>query len=349
MSMEFHPLANTYRLLRGEEFDALVEDIKANGLLSPIWTFEGKILDGRNRWLACEAAGVATRTMREYQGDDPIAFIQSMNSHRRHDDESQRALVAARLAALPRGRPENASIDAITQAQAAELFNVSRPSVQRARVVLERGVPELVEAVDEGMIAVSAAAEATDLPEDEQRRVVEAAKAGEKASEAIRHFRTQFTGENEWYTPEQYVESARLVLGEIDLDPASNPQAQQTVRAARYYTAETNGLKHEWHGRIWLNPPYAQPLVMHFVEKLVAEVRAGRISQAIMLTHNYTDTAWFHHAESEAGAICFTRGRIRFVRQDGFSASPTQGQAFFYFGENIEKFETEFRKHGFVR
>jgi hypothetical protein len=64
-----------------------------------------------------------------------------------------------------------------------------------------------------------------------------------------------FTGEFEWYTPPKYIALARAVLGDIDLDPATSEQAQKTVQAARYYTLESDGLKQEWHGRVWLKPP----------------------------------------------------------------------------------------------
>jgi len=163
------------------------------------------------------------------------------------------------------------------------------------------------------------------------------------------HFRSHFTGENEWYTPAPYVEAARACLGSIDLDPATAPAAQETIRAARFFTRDDDGLKHEWHGRIWLNPPYAQPDIARFIVKLLAEIAAGRATEAILLTHNYTDTAWFHAAAGQCAALCFTRGRIRFVGASGEIAAPTQGQAFFYFGRGIERFRETFGGFGFIR
>lgn len=174
----------------------------------------------------------------------------------------------------------------------------------------------------------------------------------ERVVEEVRgahNHRAQGTGENEWYTPAEYVEKARAVLGTIDLDPASSKRAQETVQAGRFFTAEDDGLTREWSGRVWLNPPYAQPAIHQFADKMVAEVSAGRVSEAIMLTHNYTDTAWFHLAESVADAVCFTRGRIRFVGPNGEVAAPTQGQAFFYYGPNVELFREVFGDVGFIR
>lgn len=156
------------------------------------------------------------------------------------------------------------------------------------------------------------------------------------------------TGENEWYTPEAYLTLARMVLDKIDLDPASSVKAQQIIQADKFYDAASDGLKRNWHGRVWLNPPFAQPAIEHFVSKMVSEYRARRVTAAIMLTHNYTDTAWFHEAAGAATAICFTRGRIKFYKPDGGVAAPTQGQAFFYFGRSVAKFARIFGPVGFV-
>ena len=81
---------------------------------------------------------------------------------------------------------------------------------------------------------------------------------------------------------------------------------------------------------------------------MVEEVKAGHVSQAIMLTHNYTDTSWFHHAESCAALICFTRGRIKFVDAEDNECVPTQGQAFFYYGKDGTAFQESFASVGFI-
>ena len=80
----------------------------------------------------------------------------------------------------------------------------------------------------------------------------------------------------------------------------------------------------------------------------MSEWASGRIEAAIMLTHNYTDTAWFHVLAPAASAICFPRGRIRFVSPEDEQASPTQGQVFFYFGTQLDIFAKVFSEAGFV-
>lgn len=154
---------------------------------------------------------------------------------------------------------------------------------------------------------------------------------------------------DEWYTPAEYVGRAREVLGEIDLDPASSVVAQHTVGAREFFTLEDNGLKRDWRGRVWLNPPYAQPLIAQFITKLVTEFTGRCVTEAVLLVNNCTDTAWFHEAANTSNAICFTRGRIQFREPDGdIGKAPAQGQAFLYFGFNVKKFIDVFQSVGFV-
>lgn len=181
------------------------------------------------------------------------------------------------------------------------------------------------------------------IAEENERVTVNLLAAGEKKVRG-----TQGTGDNEWYTPQEHVERARRVMGAFDVDPASNPIAQEKIGAGQFFTEETNGLAQEWNGRIWLNPPYAQPLIGQFMSKLCEEYEAGRCTEAVALTHNYTDTRWFQDTARAASAICFTRGRIKFYSPSGDIAAPTQGQAFFYFGPNVGAFAAEFSEVGFV-
>ena len=160
--------------------------------------------------------------------------------------------------------------------------------------------------------------------------------------------RAMGTGENEWYTPQKYIDAARKAMGGIDLDPATSAKAQERIQAEKFFTKKQNGLEREWAGNVWLNPPYTQPDIDLFVKKMVKEVKAAHVSQAVLLTHNYTDTSWFHLAESCAALICFTRGRIKFVDAEDNECVPTQGQAFFYYGKDGTAFQESFASFGFI-
>lgn len=155
-----------------------------------------------------------------------------------------------------------------------------------------------------------------------------------------------WTGEQEWYTPALYVESARAAMDGIDLDPASNPLAQKTVKARRWYDKEADGLLQEWDGRVFLNPPYSYPTVAHFTERLCLGVESGKITAAILLVNNCTDTGWWHRAARLALAICFTAGRISFYKAGGTQKQPTNGQNFFYFGSERQEFNRHFSTFG---
>lgn len=157
-----------------------------------------------------------------------------------------------------------------------------------------------------------------------------------------------FSGDNEWYTPARYVDMAREVMGTIDTDPASNPTAQRTVRAATYYTAETNGLDKEWHGKVWMNPPYSNPEVQQFAEKVIAEYQSGRVTEAIVLTNNSADTGWHRAMQDACTRYCTATGRIRFESPTRQGNSPAMGQSFFYFGDNPERFKEVFSAIGNV-
>ena len=144
------------------------------------------------------------------------------------------------------------------------------------------------------------------------------------------------TGQMEWYTPDLFLEIARATLGVIDLDPASSVAAQERVKARRYFDVADDGLAHQWHGRVWLNPPYAAGLVARFAHKLAEEVHAGRVPAALWLSNNGTDTVWFAELASIATAVFFPQGRIRFHTPAGERpGTPLQGQVLVYAGPDV--------------
>src|SRR5262249_16770027 len=186
--LRFHPLADIFPLIEGKEFDELVADIKEHGLRDPVVMFEDMILDGRNRHRACLAASVEP-TYRVYQGDDPVSYVISLNLRRRHLDESQRAMVAAKLETLRRGDNQHSPIGETSQAKAATLLNVGKRSVERAVEVRDHGAPELVQAVERGNVSVSAAADIATQSVDEQREIV--ARGEREILEAARSIRAK--------------------------------------------------------------------------------------------------------------------------------------------------------------
>lgn len=196
--VKIHPAADLFPLLTGADFDALVQDIDANGLREPVvFTPSGELLDGRNRWKACKKLG--DEPPRRIEHAEPWAYVISTNLHRRHLTESQRGMVGAKYAKRHRGRPPvghtpdktNASIEAFvspgqqppppSEAQVSELLKVGRSSVQRGKIVLEHGTEDLQRAVEQGNLPVSTAARiASELTADDQDKAVQRIKNGER-------------------------------------------------------------------------------------------------------------------------------------------------------------------------
>ncbi len=364
--MNFHEYANIFPLMQGDEFQRLLEDIKKNGLQEPqITIFEGKIADGRNRWRACQQIGIETYVLKEWKGtkEELLTLIISKNLHRRHLTESQRAMVAARikpmfealakerqgtrtdfLANLPKSEPIH------SRDEAAKVMNVSSRTVHSAEKVITQGTDDLIKAVESGKISVSTGAIIADELKEEQQRIItqtptEIIQEVKEIKEKKKVHVSQNSGNNEWFTPEEYIFSAKKVMGRIDLDPASCEEANQIVQAASYYDIETDGLKQEWQGRVWLNPPYSTDSINAFCEKLVESLESD-VSQAIVLVNNATDTNWFYNLITNASAFVFRKGRIKFISTDGVKKSPLQGQVFIYFGERASEFLNEFEQYG---
>lgn len=173
-----HPAAELFPLMAGESFAELVEDIRANGLVEPIIrTPDDHILDGRNRLLACAEANKPARFV--IYGGDPWTFVISTNLHRRHLTDTQRAIIAGKLADREPGRlPEKASDEAFsepppTRAEVAQLLQVSRTALERARRVQHTGTEALNALTESGKVPLSTAdrVAATMAPEEQDEFV----------------------------------------------------------------------------------------------------------------------------------------------------------------------------------
>jgi hypothetical protein len=203
MKYEHHQFADIFPLHEGPPLWEMSADIKARGQEEPIVLFEGKVLDGRRRQIACYKAGVTPKVVK-YKGDDPLGFVVSKNLHRRHLGEGERAMVASKIANLKNGRPkktpspegvsenghpkktpspEGVSGKGTSTAEAAKLMNVSESAVERAKAV-NKGTVELQEAVKAGDITLTDAAKVASEPAEIQVKAVEAVKEGKAKTAA---------------------------------------------------------------------------------------------------------------------------------------------------------------------
>ena len=165
-----HPLAELFPLMPVAEMSDLMKSVKARGLQTPITLYEGKILDGRHRYEACQLAGVEPR-FTEYDGDDPIRFVLDVNIHRRHLTTSQRAALAAEVAGYKHGSdrksanlrsPKDQSANLRpTLDEAAKTLGVSPRSVDSAAKI-KAASPKLFGDIKDGKITVHAAEKKVD-------------------------------------------------------------------------------------------------------------------------------------------------------------------------------------------
>lgn len=184
--MEVHPTAELFPPMSDTEYVGLVEDIRANGLRVPLVRHRGVLVDGRNRLRACEDAGVGPRFVEwvdvaEYQGtedavDDVVSrWIVSINLHRRHLNESQRGLIAGKMATARAGG-QAVSGAAVSIDTAAKRLNVGRATAAKGKKVAKAGDPDLERAVADGDLSLNAAAQIADMPPAERPDAIERRK-----------------------------------------------------------------------------------------------------------------------------------------------------------------------------
>jgi hypothetical protein len=148
----------------------------------------------------------------------------------------------------------------------------------------------------------------------------------------------------EWITPKPFIYLAQQAMGDIDLDPASSDVAQRNVGAKRYLTPDDNGLQQKWLGRVWLSPPQGRGQMPAWTGKLIEEYELGRVTEAILLVPNATDTEWCHRLYAFDGGLPWItpRGRIQFESPGRKTTTPANGQIFFYFGKRPLEFFRRF-------
>jgi hypothetical protein len=325
-----HPLADIFPALDDDALLALAQDIGAHGLRDNIVLYQGKILDGRCRYRACEIAGVIP-SVTQYAGDNPLAFVVSRNLHRRHLNESQRAMVAARLANLQRGANQHS--EGMPIGRAAELLNTSERSVARAREVLAHGNPELVEAVESGKLAVSAAAALAD-----DNAVL---------SDAARSIDSPTASADEGATPvEEPFPSASTMVGAAPVQVesplfATPPLGEVTWRPA--FELPMSGVTFLVGG--------LTAAVLEVAVKIGATVSAGGEWPSYWYTET-GDVVWLSsqsgaeailHRQLEAAAACMPRIRFLEPKEDDFGLSIRN------LSEDFSRLDHEIAKEGPVK
>ena len=359
--------------LTAEEHAELERSLLADGCRDALVLWGDTLIDGHNRYEICTRHNIPFEVVRKEldSRQSAIEWIILNQFGRRNLPAHERARLALRLKpVIAEKAKENLvsgaemtntglqkSVKAVnTQSELAKVAGVSHDTIAKVERIEEDAPQPIVEASRKGEISVNSAYQVTKLEPEEQHEIVERIRNIQRepeetqtpkaiVQEVLKRPHVSFnSGNNEWYTPAEYIEAAREAMSSIDLDPASNDIAQKVVKADTYYTAETNGLDKEWYGNVWLNPPYASDLIGKFIDKLIAERRNFR--QAIVLVNNATETEWFNRLISVASAVCFPKSRVKFYMPDGKTGAPLQGQAVVYIGENKNAFFTAFRNFG---
>lgn len=354
--------------LTESELSILTESVKAEGCREPLLVWNGLLIDGHNRFAICTQHDIPFESREAHfpSRTDALVWIKKNQLGRRNLTDYQRAEIAlslkddlAKLAKERQGRrtdledadniPANLpGSSGETRDALADMAGVSGRTLDKVERIESEAIPEVREKARRGAVSIHAASQIADMPESEQRRVVADIDAGGKPSEAIKRAHVaNNSGNNEWYTPSHILEAARNVMGAIDIDPASSEIANNTVKAATFFTSEDDGLARPWHGRMWMNPPYAQPLIVKFIERAIEQYCANNVPEAIILVNNGTDTAWGQTLLNSAAAICFPKSRIRFIDSAGKpSGAPLQGQMIVYLGKHRDKFFQAFAPFG---
>jgi len=316
------------------DVEELAQSIADVGLLHPIViTPDNRLIAGRRRIEAYRSLGLVDIASTVVDLQDIARGEFAENEIRKDFTWSERCAIADALEPVEREAAKERETASRNRAgnlptpkgqtldKVAVAVGTSRHTLEKAREIYDSGDESLISEMDEtGKVAGI------------YKRLPHVA---------------QNSGDNEWYTPQEYIDAAVLVMGGIDLDPASTPEANEVVMADVIFTAEDDGLEQEWSGRVWLNPPYSTKLIGQFCSKLLVSLCAGYVSEAVVLVNNATETRWFQLLAANACAIMFPSGRVKFWHPDKIAA-PLQGQAVLYFGGNVDRFEEAYDGFGFI-
>lgn len=343
--------------LSDEEYSTLQDSIIKEGCREALILWNDIILDGHNRYKICQQHNIPFKTMQkdfDSRNDAVIWMIQNQLG-RRNLPTYERARLALRLKPVIAEKAKEKELQRKTTFQKSEKSflptlntaevisksaGVSHDTIAKVEKLEAEAPPEMKDQLRRGEISINQAYNSIKQKENPEKP---SKKAEEEEQESKPHVAYN-SGNNEWYTPSEYIEAARKVMGHIDLDPASSDIANEVVKAGTYYTAEDNGLTKLWFGNVWMNPPYSADLIGQFVDKLAADRKTYH--QAIVLVNNATETKWFGTLVDISSAIVFPSSRVKFYMPDGKTGAPLQGQAIIYVGDSPDEFLCEFDKFG---
>lgn len=356
--------------LTAEEFSGLEADILDKGCLDPIKTWNHIIIDGHNRFAICNKHSMTyeTQELNFDSRDDVIEWMIRHQLSRRNQTPEQISYFRGMLyeqkkktqggtGANQHEQSGNYFHSAKTADVIAQEYGVTGKTIRNdaaysraLNTIAAEAGEEVKQQILSGELPMTKkdVVELAQMPVEERQEIIEQVTTGQvkTVKEATRAHVANNSGNNEWYTPDEFIVAAREVMGRIDLDPASNPIANEHVQAAVYYSIEDDGLTKQWTGKVWMNPPYESKLIIQFAEKLCSEYTAGNVQEAIVLVNNATETKWFQGIAHRARAICFPQSRIRFWYPGKTEAAPLQGQAFLYLGSDPIAFVDTFSKFG---
>lgn len=354
--------------LTDDEKNRLEKSLREEGCRDALVLWGDILIDGHNRYEICTRYDIPFKTisMEFKDRDDVMLWMMKNQLSRRNLTTFQRLEIVEKLKPVISKQAKESQkrtaenrvchncdkqpID--TKKELAKLANTSHNTVSKFEKVYEEAPKTVVEATRKGDLSIDSAYQVTKMEPEKQAEVVKRIEAGEKPKAVVsevknKPFVVNNTGNNEWYTPGIFIQTARAVMGSIDTDPASCELANETVQANTYYTVEDDGLTKTWTGNVWMNPPYSADLIEKFINKLIEE--RPNYKQAIVLVNNCTETAWFASLTSIASAVCFPKGRVKFIMPDGKTkGAPLQGQAVVYIGTMPEYFLYAFREIGWV-
>lgn len=302
-----------------------------------------RLADGFHRVRAAELAGCRTFQALVHEGDTRDALRHALGANRAHGarmtNADKRRVVGLAL--------DDAEWSQESDTEIARMCGVTQPFVSKMRIERrERERPaesaqpreDRPERSDNGYREEREPAplqfDIEEMIAQKQRRQAEEEEAAAERRAEAEEKRREQEQRDSWSTPPEFLDNiVRPILETINLDPASNEAAQAVVQAARWISAEEDGLAQEWEGNVWLNPPYSHPLVERFALKAIEEVKSGRVGQLLVLVNSSTSSVWWHELAKACAVLAFPLGRISFWSPHGLAGDANRSPStLFYFG-----------------